>query len=177
MVSIEDIPVEERWIIAAKSAGFMPLLYDKFFRKALGEKYDDIERPLFMEAGKEMKDIAMALGLPSGNARQIVETVGILSTISFGSENKYEPVVETENGAMVKMTECAIRNSAIQMGLDHKTVALTACRTMMSSVVESLNPEYTLKQDTKNMCSGDKYCEMVVERQRQLKEIAHDQGS
>jgi len=143
MVSIEDIPVEERWIIAAKSAGFMPLLYDKFFRKALGEKYDDIERPLFMEAGKEMKDIAMALGLPSGNARQIVETVGILSTISFGSENKYEPVVETENGAMVKMTECAIRNSAIQMGLDH-----------------------TLKQDTKNMCSGDKYCEIVVERQR-----------
>ena len=166
MVSIEDIPVEERWIIAAKSAGFMPLLYDKFFRKALGEKYDDIERPLFMEAGKEMKDIAMALGLPSGNARQIVETVGILSTISFGSENKYEPVVETENGAMVKMTECAIRNSAIQMGLDPKTVALTACRTMMSSVVESLNPEYTLKQDTKNMCSGDKYCEIVVERQR-----------
>jgi hypothetical protein len=166
MVSIEEIPVEERWIIAAKSAGFMPLLYDKFFRKALGEKYDEIERPILMEAGKEMKDIAMALGLPSSNARQIVETVGILSTISFGPENKYEPVVETENGAMGKITECAIRNSAIQMGLDPEISALTACQTMMRSVVESLNPEYTLKVDTKNMCSGDKYCEMVVERQR-----------
>jgi hypothetical protein len=43
-----------------------------------------------IEAGKEMKDIAMALGLPSGNARKIVETVGILGTISFGHENKYE---------------------------------------------------------------------------------------
>jgi hypothetical protein len=32
MVSIDDVPIEERWIIAAKSAGFMPLLYDKFFR-------------------------------------------------------------------------------------------------------------------------------------------------
>jgi hypothetical protein len=166
MVNIDDIPIEERWIIAAKSAGFMPLLYDKFFRKALGEKYDEIERPILIEAGKEMKDIAMALGLPSGNARQIVETVGILGTISFGPENKYESVVETKNGAMGKMTECAIRNSAIQMGLDPKIVAMPACRTMMGSVVESLNPEYTLKQDTKNMCSGDKYCEMVVERQR-----------
>ncbi len=166
MVTIDDIPIEERWIIAAKSAGFMPLLYDKFFRKALGDKYNDIERPILMEAGKEMKDIAMALGLPSGNARQIVETVGILGTISFGPENKYEPVVETKNGAMRKMTECAVRNSAIQMGLNPKIVALTACRTMLKSAVESLNPEYTLKQDTKNMCSGDQYCEMVVERQR-----------
>jgi hypothetical protein len=166
MVSIDDIPVEERWIIAAKSAGFMPLLYDKFFRKALGEKYDEIERPLMIEAGKEMKGIAMALGLPSGNARQIVETVGILGTISFGPENKYEPVVETKHGAMCNMTGCTIRNSAIQMGLDPEIVAMPACRTMMRSVVESLNPEYTLKQDTKNMCSGDQYCEMVVERQR-----------
>jgi len=166
MVSIDNIPIEERWIIAAKSAGFMPLLYDKFFREALGEKYDEIERPILIEAGKEMKDIAMALGLPSGNARQIVETVGILGTISFGPENKYEPVVETEHGAMRKMTECAIRNSAIQMGLDPRIVALPACRAMMRSVVESLNPEYTLKQDAKNMCSGNEYCEMVVERQR-----------
>ncbi|MCZ7402830.1 MAG: hypothetical protein O8C61_11475 [Candidatus Methanoperedens sp.] len=166
MVNIEAIPIEGRWIIAAKSAGMMPLLYDKVFRKALGEKYDEMKRPILIEAGKEMKDIAMALGLPSGNARQIVETVGILSTISFGPENKYEPVVETEHGAMGKMTECAIRNSAIQMGLDPKIAAMTACRTMMRSVVESLNPDYTLKKDTKNMCSGDEYCEMVVERQR-----------
>lgn len=49
MVNIEDIPVEERWKIAAKSAGFMPLLYDKFFRKVLGDKYDEIERPILIE--------------------------------------------------------------------------------------------------------------------------------
>jgi len=166
MVNIEDIPIEGRWIIAAKSAGCMPLLYNKFFRKVLGRKYDEMERPILIEAGREMKDIAMALGLPSGNARQIVETVGILNTIYFGPENKYEPVVETEHGAMGKMTNCAIRNSAIQMGLDPEIAALTACRTMMRSVVESLNPEYTLKKDTKNMCSGNEYCEMAVERQR-----------
>lgn len=76
VVRIEDIPIEVRWKIAAKSAGFMPLLYDKFFREELGDKYDEIERPILTEVGKEMKDIAMILGLPSGNARQLVETIG-----------------------------------------------------------------------------------------------------
>ena len=166
MVRVEDIPVEERWKIAAKSASIIPLLYDRYFREVLGEKYDEIERPIWIEAGKEMKDLAMALGLPSGNARQIGETMGVLSTISFGPENRLGPVVETEHGAMGKCTECGVRNSAIQMGLDPKIVALPACRTMMRSVVESLNPEYTLRQDTKNMCSGDAYCEIAIERRR-----------
>lgn len=113
-----------------------------------------------------MKDLAMVLGLPSGNARQLAETIGVLSMISFGPENRIEPVVETEYGAMGKVTECAVRNSAIQMGLDPKIVAFTGCRTMMASAVESLNPEYTLRQDAKNMCSGDEYCEMAVERRK-----------
>jgi len=117
MVTIDDIPIEQRWIIAAKSAGFMPLLYDKFFREALGEKYDEIERPILVEAGKEMKDIAMALGLPSGNARQIVETVGVIGTISFGPENKYEPVVETKNGAMRKLTSVRYETVRYRWGL------------------------------------------------------------
>jgi hypothetical protein len=46
MISIEDIPAEKRWEIAAKSASAMPLIYDMIFRKVLGEKYDEIERPL-----------------------------------------------------------------------------------------------------------------------------------
>jgi len=35
MVSIEDIPAEKRWEIAAKSASAMPLIYDMHFRKSL----------------------------------------------------------------------------------------------------------------------------------------------
>ena len=166
MVTVEDIPVEERWKIAAKSASIIPLLYDRYFREVLGEKYDEIERPILIEIGKEMKDLAMALGLPSGNARQIGETMGVLSTISYGPENRIGAVVETEHGAMGTMTECAVRNSAIQLGLDPKIVAFTACRTLLGSVVESLNPEYTLRTDTKNICNGDEYCEIAIERRR-----------
>lgn len=46
MVSIEDIPLEKRWEIAARSASAMPLMYDMVFRKAIGRKYDEIERQI-----------------------------------------------------------------------------------------------------------------------------------
>ncbi len=42
MVSIEDIPAEQRWEIAAMAASAIPLAYDIAFREAIGEKYDEI---------------------------------------------------------------------------------------------------------------------------------------
>ena len=166
MVSLEDIPFKERWKIASKSASFVPLMYDSHFRKVLGEKYDEIERPIWIEAGKEIKNLAMSLGLPSGNARQIGETLGIINSISYGPESRYETLEETKHGVIGKMTGCAILNSAMQMGLDPKIVALPACRTLIRSAVESLNPDYTILPGTMNMCSGDNYCELVIERRR-----------
>ena len=166
MVSLEEIPFKERWKIASKSASIMPLLYDSHFRKVLGAKYDEIERPIWIEAGNEMKDLAMSMGLPSGNAMQIGETLGIISSISFGPESRYEPPMETKNGVIEKVTGCAVLNSARQLGLDPKIVAFSACRTMIRSAVESLNPDYTILPGTMNMCSGDKYCELAIERRR-----------
>ncbi|HEY6585844.1 MAG TPA: hypothetical protein VIY97_01620, partial [Candidatus Methanoperedens sp.] len=112
MVSLEDIPFKERWKIASKSASIVPLLYDSHFRKVLGDKYDEIERPIWMEIAKEMKGLAMSLGLPSGNARQIGETLGIINSISFGPESRFGTLEETEHGAIGKITGCAILNSA-----------------------------------------------------------------
>ena len=42
MVSIEDIPAEQRWEIAARAASAIPFAYDIAFREAIGEKYDEI---------------------------------------------------------------------------------------------------------------------------------------
>jgi hypothetical protein len=63
MVSIEDIPKQNLEIAAST----IPLAYDIAFREVLGEKYGEIERPLYIEAGKEFKNLASALGLPMGN--------------------------------------------------------------------------------------------------------------
>ena len=81
MISLEDVPVETRWEIAAKSASTVPLLYDKYFRKVLKEKYDDIERPIWIESGKEMKNLAEVLDLPRDKAHEISESLGIIGAI------------------------------------------------------------------------------------------------
>lgn len=127
MVGVEDIPVEQRWEIAAKSASALPLMYDRCFRKALGKSYDEMVHPIWIEAGRGIKDLAMVLGLPSGNARQISETLRVISTISFGPEFKFEVSEEKRDRVIGKVTGCAILNRAIEMGLDPKIVALAAC--------------------------------------------------
>ena len=165
MVSIEDIPVEQRWEIAARAASAIPFAYDIAFREAIGEKYDEIERPIYVEAGKEIKNLASALGLPTGNAREIDETFGIIATILNGPEFKGEATEEGDDRTVGKVTQCPTLNRAVEMGLDPQIVALTACKTYCKSVVENLNPAFT-QQFNKRMCSGDPYCEMVIERRK-----------
>jgi hypothetical protein len=165
MVTIEDIPAEQRWEIAAMAASAIPFAYDIAFREALGEKYDEIERPIYVEAGKEIKNLASTLGLPTGNAREIDETFGIIMTILNGPELKGETIKEGDDRTVGKVTQCPTLNRAVEMGLDPKIVALTACQTYLKSAIESLNPGFTL-QHNKRMCSGDPYCEMVSERRK-----------
>ncbi len=165
MISIEDIPAEKRWEIAAKSASAMPLVYDMYFREVFGEKYDEIEKPIWAEGGKEVKNIAMALGLPSENAIEVNEAFRVIGTILFGPEFKFDIVEETKDRVVGKVIECPILNRAREMGLDPETVALKACMTFDKSAVENLNPEYTHRLNA-NMCSGSRNCEMVIERNR-----------
>ena len=162
MVSIEDIPAEVRWEIAAKAASATPVAYDMVFREVLGDKYDEIERLIYIEAGKEMKSLAMALGLPTDNARDLGDAQGVLTTILYGPECKVERVEGTEDKAVSKVTGCPVLNRTKEMGLDPKVVCLAACRTFCKSAIENLNSKYTMRF-TRNMCAGDPYCEMVIE--------------
>ena len=165
MVSIEDIPAEQRWEIASRAASAIPFAYDIAFREAIGEKYDEMERPIMVEAGKEIKNLASALGLPTGNAREIYETFGIIATILYGPEFKGETTEEGDDRTVGKTTECPNLNRALEMGLDPKIVALTGCQTYHESVIENLNPGFTY-QHNKRMCDGDPYCETVIERRK-----------
>jgi hypothetical protein len=162
MVSIEDIPAEVRWEIAAKAASAIPLAYDMVFREVLGDKYDEIERPIYIEAGKEMKELAAALGLPTDNARDLDEAQSVLTTILYGPEFEFGNVEGTEDRAVGTVTGCAVLNRALEMGLDPKVVCLAGCQTFCKSTIENLNPKYT-QRFTSAMCAGDPYCEMVIE--------------
>ncbi len=165
MVNIDDIPVETRWEIAAKSASAMPLIYDKYFRKVLKEKYDDIERPIWIESGKEMKNLAEVLGLPRDKAVEVSESLGIIGTILYGPEMKAELVDATEDRAVARKTQCSVLNRANEMGLDPKISAQTACMVFLKTAVGALNPAFTYRLN-RSMCNGDNYCEMSIEKKR-----------
>ena len=166
MVRIEDIPAEKRWEIAARTAGTIPLMYDKYFRKVVGDEYDDIERSLWTESGNEIKNLATALDLPTNNAIEISESLGVIGTILYGPEMKFEPAgKQTENKAVGRMTGCPVLNRAREMGMDPTISVERACRVVLRTEVEALNPSFT-QRFNKSMCEGDEYCEMVIERKR-----------
>ncbi len=161
MVRIEDIPAELRWEIAAKSATALPVVYDMIFRKALGMKYDAIELPIWVEGGKEVKKIAQAMDLPTKNASDISDTYGIISTILFGPELKWRAIEKGIDRTVGKVTGCPLLNRALEMGMN-PAVLLSACQAYSRSAVENLNPMYTIKSK-KRMCTGDPYCENIIE--------------
>lgn len=161
MAIIEDIPPEIRWQIATKSANTMPFVYDMFFRKVLGDRVEDIELQIWVEGGKEVKNIANELGLPAGNAIEVNDALGIVSTILLGPELKSEIVNVAEDKVVERITGCPMLNRAKEMEQDahlHPAHCQAYCR----SAVDKLNPNYAQRFD-KRMCDGDPYCENVVE--------------
>lgn len=164
MAGIEDIPAELRWEIAAKSATALPIVYDMIFRKALGARYDAIELPIWIEGGKEVKRIADSLGLPAENSKDISDTYGIISTILFGPELKWRAIEKGIDRTVGKVTGCPLLNRALEMGMN-PAMLLGACQAFNRSAVENLNPRYTFRSK-KRMCTGDPYCENVIESRR-----------
>jgi hypothetical protein len=161
MAKIEQIPSHLRWEIAAKSATALPVLYDIIFRKALGGRYDATMLPIWVEGGREVKMIADALGLPKENAKDIGETYGLIAKILFGPEMKSSVSKRRADRAAMKGTRCPLLNRALEMGMD-PALLLNACQAFNRSAVENLNPKYTVRS-AKSMCTGDRYCENVIE--------------
>ncbi len=83
--------------------------------------------------------------------------------ILFGPEFKFELVEETRDRVIGRVIACPTLNRAREMGLDPEIVNLKACMTLDKSAVENLNPKYTHRLNA-NMCSGSRYCEMIIER-------------
>jgi hypothetical protein len=161
MVDIGDIPAEVRWEVAAKSATSMPFAYSIFFRKVVGDKFEEIVKQIWVEGGKEAKGLAQKLALPAGNAKEVDDTWGILSLVLYGPEIKWETVEGGENRAVDMITGCPFLNRAKEMGLEPKDL-FGGCQAYNRSMVENLNPKYT-QRFASGMCRGAPYCESIVE--------------
>ena len=161
MVSIKDIPAEVRWEIAAKSATAMSFAYGAFLERALGDKSDEIVKQIWTEGGKEAKGLAEKLALPTGNAREVDETWGVLSLILYGPEFTWETQEEGKDRAVDRITGCPFLNRHREMGEVNEGL-FDGCQAYSRSVVENLNPKYT-QRFASGMCQGAPYCESIIE--------------
>jgi len=161
MVSIKDIPADVRWEIAALSATAMSFAYGAFLERALGDKYGEIVKQIWIEGGKEAKGLAEKLALPVGNAKEVDETWGLLSQILYGPEITWETQEEGKDRAIDRITGCPFLNRTREMGSDSMGLFET-CQAYSRSVVESLNSKYTQRFESA-MCQGAPYCESIIE--------------
>lgn len=162
MVTIEDIPAEVRWEIAARSATAMTGAYGVFLGKVLGDRYNEIVRQIWIEGGKEAKGLAEKLSLPVKDARDVDEAWGLLSQILYGPEITWVTVDAGKDRAVDRITGCPFLNRHREMGAKTEEI-FDGCQAYCRSVVESLNPGYTQRFESA-MCRGAPYCVSVVEK-------------
>ena len=147
-MELEDISAEVRWKIAAKTAQSLFIDYGLAF---------------WTEGGREIESIADCLKLPTKNAIEVSDTWRIIRTILMGKW-KCETVEETEDKVVDHLSNCPMLNihketSSTTMNMHH------LCQAYCTSAIESLNPKYT-HRFTKRVCTGDDYCESIVEMKK-----------
>ena len=159
---VENIPLSQKWETSIKVARAVPLIYDIFFKKEFYTTDGGNEQLMYFEAGKAFKDLALALDLPLGNAREIHETFSTILSILTGLEFTIEDIKVTEGKSVSRVTVCPILNKANEMNLDPEKNVQITCQSCTKSIIEHLNHKCT-HYFNKTMCEGDPYCESVIE--------------
>jgi hypothetical protein len=162
MANIEDIPAEVRWEMATRSASSQSAAFDMMVRPIIGDKMDEIWDQIMAEGGKGSKAMAESLGLPTGNAIEVDDASSIIAEIIMGPEFKYEVIEADEDRVRGRFTGCPWLNALQRAGLRPTAGFPNPCQSYSQNSVESLNPKYTMRYD-KRMCTGDQYCEYVIE--------------
>ena len=163
MVNINDIPAETRWEIATRSANFATVAQDALLREAFDndEIIDEIEQRIWAGGGRAVRDIATALGLPSGNAIEIDEALGVVSAIILGPGFDAELTEASESLVKGRITSCPMLNTHRELGVPTAGTHLH-CQAFCENGIQGMNPRYTTRY-TKRMCTGDDCCEYAVE--------------
>jgi len=162
MGDAREIPDEAKWKIAGRLAAGIPVMYDFAFRETVGEKYDEIERDIWLEIGKEAKFVADSFRLPVKTPADIAATLGTISTIFFGPDWIRQPGEAGEDRAVLLIRRCPFRMKEEEIR-GRSELHFAKCLAFSVMAVGSLNREYTLRF-VKSLCMGDKHCEMKIVR-------------
>lgn len=168
-----DIPDESKWKVAGRLASAIPVMYDFAFRKTVGDQYDDIERDIWIEIGKEVKIVADSFRLPAKTPREIAATLQTVATIFFGPDWVRNPGDSGEATAVLLTKRCPFHMKEEDLRR-RPDLHFQKCLAFSTMAVENLNRDYTVRF-VRSMCIGDKHCEMKIVRKESVK-VAENAG-
>jgi hypothetical protein len=160
MAGPDSIPDEVKWRIAAEFSAQLPALYDKTFRAAVGDSYDDLEQEIWMEASKTAFEIVKNLNLPVGTATDLAESLRTVLIILFGPGFKSETLEVSKDGAVILVKRCPLIAASYDAGTDgNRTFRKCMAFTLSSNL--NINKNFSARF-VRTMCTGDRQCEIKI---------------
>lgn len=163
----EKVPAETRWVIAARTLTGACLATGNVLYQVVGkEKAEELNRRIWIEGGKTVKDVISAAGIPldANDAKSIAEASFAAAVVTMGPELQGEIVEATKDRSVMRVTKCPWHERWKELGR-----VWDACtsghQAWGEGMLEKINPDFTHKL-TKNMCRGDPYCEFIIERKK-----------
>ena len=167
--SLADVPEGQRWQIASRLAGNLPVLYDAVFRDQVGgEEFDRLERDIWIEVAKEARTLAWTYRWPVDNAGAIASTLSAIAGLFFGTEFKQEVLDLSPDTAVILRKRCPFYTHAIMLQRNPEHL-FAKCLVFSVVTVEQLNPAFTLRF-VRGSCMGDRQCELKVVRKDLVEE-------
>ena len=160
MADLNSIPDDTKWRIAAEFSATLPALYDHAFRETVGERYDETEQGVWMEAAKIIFDIAKSLSLPTGTAQDLAETMRIVMVILFGPEFKSEALEVSKDGSVIIIRRCPLIAAGYDAGTNGERT-FGKCMAFTLTGIPVLNKDFSARF-VRTMCAGDRQCEIKV---------------
>lgn len=158
MVWVRDIPHATRWRMATHVLTRTVL--------ALGSEptadASTLKNRVFDALGDEIGQIAGRYQMPREHAADLVQTLGTISVVLFGPEFETRYIEGFPDEAVIRLTECAMYREENTQRIS-PAIVNQVCQAYLGSAMEALNTAFTISF-TRSRCSGDSFCEMVIER-------------
>jgi len=167
MPDLKSIPDNIKWQLAADCAARLPAIYDVAFRNVLGEKYDEIEREIWIELSGRAVTIIKDLGLPVKNAHDLAESMRTVMIILFGSDYKSETIDVSDEGSVILIRRCPFLDKGYESGAKGEQTFLR-CMALTLPMAPALEKDYSARY-VRSMCTGDRQCEIKVSVEKKSK--------
>jgi hypothetical protein len=164
MPDLKSIPDDVKWRIAADYAACLPALYDLAFRKVLGNKFDEIEREIWIELSRRAITITRDLALPVKNAHDLAESMRTVLTIIFGPEYTSETIDVSSDGSVIIIRRCPFMETGYEIGANGEHT-FPRCMAFTLTAVPGLKKDYSARY-VRSMCTRDRQCEIKISSEK-----------